>query len=35
MERQDRMNEEIFYRVNDLGSRLDNLEDRLRDNGGD
>ena len=34
MERQDRMNEEIFYRVNDLGSRLDDIEDRIQDNGG-
>lgn len=34
MERQDRMNEEIFYRVNDLGSRLDDLEDGLEDSGG-
>lgn len=34
MERQDRMNEEIFYRVNDLGSRLDDLEDSLQENGG-
>jgi len=34
MERQDRMNEEIFYRINDLGSRLDDLEDGLQDNGG-
>jgi hypothetical protein len=34
MERQDRMNEEIFYRMNDLGSRLDDLEDRLIENGG-
>lgn len=34
MERQDRMNEEIFYRINDLGSRLDDLEDGLQDSGG-
>lgn len=34
MERQDRMNEEIFYRLNDLGSRVDDLEDGLQKNGG-
>lgn len=34
MERQDRMNEEIFYRINDLGSRIDYLEDGLQENGG-
>ena len=34
MERQDRMNEEIFYRLNDLGSRLDDIEDRLEETGG-
>jgi hypothetical protein len=34
MERQDRMNEEIFYRINDLGSRLDDLEDSRQENGG-
>lgn len=34
MERQDRMNEDIFYRLNDLGSRLDDLEGRLQDSGG-
>jgi len=33
MERQDRMNEEIFYRINDLASRLDDLED-CQENGG-
>ena len=27
MERQDRMNEEIFYRINDLAYRLDDLEE--------
>jgi len=26
MERQDRMNEEIFYRINDLGYRIEDLE---------
>jgi len=26
MERQDRMNEEIFYRINDLGYRVEDLE---------
>lgn len=35
MERQDRMNEEIFYRINDLGSRLDDLEDGLQESGGE
>jgi hypothetical protein len=34
MERQDRMNEEIFYRINDLGSRLDDLEDSRQEKGG-
>jgi len=34
MERQDRMNEEIFYRVNDLGSRIDDLEDGRQEHGG-
>jgi hypothetical protein len=27
MERQDRMNEEIFYRINDLGYRVEDLEE--------
>jgi len=35
MERQDRMNEDIFYRVNDLGSRIDDLEDGLQESGGE
>jgi hypothetical protein len=35
MERQDRMNEEIFYRINDLAYRIGDLEDeRPRDGGG-
>ena len=35
MERQDRMNEEIFYRINDLACRVDDLEqEQARDRGG-
>ena len=34
MERQDRMNEEIFYRINDLAYRLDDLEEDRQENGG-
>lgn len=35
MERQDRMNEEIFYKLNDLGYRIEDLEqDRQEDGGG-
>ncbi|MDD1691079.1 MAG: hypothetical protein LUQ66_10505 [Methanoregula sp.] len=35
MERQDRMNEEIFYKLNDLGYRVEDLElDRQDDGGG-
>ena len=35
MERQDRMNEEIFYKLNDLAFRIEDLEqDRTRDGGG-
>lgn len=35
MERQDRMNEEIFYRINDLAYRIGDLEEeRSRDGGG-
>ncbi|MFZ1128202.1 hypothetical protein [Methanoregula sp.] len=34
MERQDRMNEEIFYRINDLGYRLEDLEEDRQGNGG-
>lgn len=34
MERQDRMNEEIFLRINDLGCRLADLEDDRQGNGG-
>lgn len=35
MERQDRMNEEIFSKLNDLGYRVEDLEqDRTRDGGG-
>jgi hypothetical protein len=35
MERQDRMNEEIFYRINDLAYRLEDLEqDRSAAGGG-
>jgi hypothetical protein len=35
MERQDRMNEEIFYRINDLGYRIEDLEqERLPAGGG-
>jgi len=34
MERQDRMNEEIFYRINDLGSRISDLEDCRQNSGG-
>ena len=33
MERQDRMNEEIFFRINDLGSRINDLEDSRQDGG--
>lgn len=31
MERQDRMIEEIFYRINDIGYRLDDIEDFMGD----
>ncbi len=34
MERQDRMNKEIFLRINDLGCRLEDLEDDRQGNGG-
>ena len=34
MERQDRMNEEIFLRINDLGYQLEALEERRQGNGG-
>jgi hypothetical protein len=34
MERQDRMNEEIFLRINDLGYRLDALEEARKGKGG-
>ncbi len=35
MERQDRMNEEIFYRINDLAYRIEDLEqEQSRDGGG-
>lgn len=35
MERQDRMNQEIFYRINDLAYRIEDLEEeRPRDGGG-
>jgi hypothetical protein len=35
MERQDRMNEEIFYKLNDLAYRVEDLEqDRPSDGGG-
>lgn len=34
MERQDRMNEEIFYKINDLGYRLEDLEEKLSVAGG-
>jgi hypothetical protein len=34
MERQDRMNEAIFYRINDLGYRLEDLEERMAASGG-
>jgi hypothetical protein len=34
MERQDRMNEEIFYKINDLVYRIEDLEQDRNDNGG-
>lgn len=34
MERQDRMNEAIFYRINDLAYRIEDLEERLTARGG-
>lgn len=35
MERQDRMNEEIFYKINDLGYRVEDLEqNRISEGGG-
>jgi len=34
MERQDRMNEEIFYRINDLRYRVEDLEQDLHVSGG-
>lgn len=34
MERQDRMNEEIFYRINDLRYRLEDLEEKFSAAGG-
>lgn len=34
MERQDRMNEEIFYKINDLGYRLEDLEQERSAAGG-
>jgi hypothetical protein len=34
MERQDRMNKEIFLRINDLGYRLEALEEGRQENGG-
>lgn len=34
MERQDRMNEEIFYRINDLAYRIEDLEQEQSSDGG-
>jgi len=34
MERQDRMNEEIFYKINDLGYRVEDLEEDRISRGG-
>ena len=34
MERQDRMNEEIFYKINDLGYRVEDLEQNRISEGG-
>lgn len=34
MERQDRMNEEIFYKINDLAYRVEDLEQELTADGG-
>jgi hypothetical protein len=34
MERQDRMNEEIFYKINDLRYRLEDIEEKLPAAGG-
>ena len=34
MERQDRMNEEIFYKINDLSYRIEDLEQARPENGG-
>jgi hypothetical protein len=34
MERQDRMNEEIFYKINDLSYRIEDLEQARQEDGG-
>ena len=34
MERQDRMNEEIFYKTNDLSDRIEDLEQARQEDGG-
>ena len=34
MERQDRMNEEIFYKLNDLAYRVEDLEQARQEDGG-
>jgi hypothetical protein len=34
MERQDRMNEEIFLKLNDLGYRVEDIEQELQERGG-